>query len=172
MNQVGSLALLAALAFAAYAVIAGAVSGKVRSMRVLKSGERATLAFCVMITLAIAALEFLILTDDFHSAYVASHSNRALPSYYKLPVLWAGQEGSLLFWTWLLSIYSALAVVLGRRKNRQLMPYVVAITMATGVFFSILINFIANPFSELSLASASGMRAFTPPDGNGLNPSL
>ena len=172
MNQVGSLALLAALAFAAYAVIAGAVSGNVRSMRVLKSSERATLAFCVMVTLAIAALEFLILTDDFHSAYVASHSNRALPFYYKLPVLWAGQEGSLLFWTWLLSIYSALAVVLGRRKNRQLMPYVVAITMATGVFFSILINFIANPFSELSLASASGMRAFTPPDGNGLNPSL
>ena len=171
MNQAGSLALVAALAFAAYAVIAGAVSGKLRSMRVLKSAERATLAFCVMITLAVAALEYLILTDNFHSAYVASHSNRALPVYYKLPVLWAGQEGSLLFWTWLLSIYSALAVVLGRRKNRQLMPYVVAITMATGVFFSILINFIANPFSELSLASASGMRAFTPPDGNGLNPS-
>ena len=79
MNRAGSLALVAALAFAAYAVIAGAVSGKLRSMRVLKSAERATLAFCVMITLAVAALEYLILTDNFHSAYVASHSNRALP---------------------------------------------------------------------------------------------
>ena len=73
MNQAGSLALVAALAFAAYAVIAGAVSGKLRSMRVLKSAERATLAFCVMITLGVAALEYLILTDNFHSAYVASH---------------------------------------------------------------------------------------------------
>ena len=172
MNRAGSLALVAALAFAAYAVIAGAVSGKLRSMRVLKSAERATLAFCVMITLAVAALEYLILTDNFHSAYVASHSNRALPVYYKLPVLWAGQEGSLLFWTWLLAIYSALAVLLNRRKNRQLMPFVVSITMATGVFFSVLINFIANPFSGLSLASAGGTRAFTPPDGSGLNPSL
>jgi cytochrome c-type biogenesis protein CcmF len=172
MNQAGSLALLAALAFAVYAVIAGALSGRLRSLRVLKSAERASLAFCVLITLAVAALEYLILTNDFHSAYVASHSNRALPIYYKLPVLWAGQEGSLLFWTWLLSIYSALAVVLNRSKNRQLMPWVVAITMATGVFFSILINFIANPFSGLSLASAGGMRAFTPPEGNGLNPSL
>jgi cytochrome c-type biogenesis protein CcmF len=172
MNQAGSLALIVALAFAGYAVIAGAVSGKLRSMRVLKSAERATLAFSVMITVAVAALEYLILTDDFHNAYVASHSNRALPLLYKLPVLWAGQEGSLLFWTWLLSIYSALAVLLNRRKNRQLMPYVVAITMATGTFFSILINFVANPFSGLSLASAAGVRAFIPPDGNGLNPSL
>src|SRR5437879_3018160 len=172
MNQAGSLALVAALAFAAYAVIAGAVSGKLRSMRVLKSAERATLAFCVMITLGVAALEYLILTDNFHSAYVASHSNRALPVYYKLPVLWAGQEGSLLFWTWLLAIYSALAVLLNRRKNRQLMPFVVSITMATGVFFSVLINFIANPFTGLSLASAGVTRAFTPPDGSGLNPSL
>src|SRR5579864_7372353 len=172
MNQAGSLALIVALALAGYAVVAGAVAGKLRSMRVLKSAERATLAFGAMITLAVAALEYLILTDNFHNAYVASHSNRALPFIYKLPVLWAGQEGSLLFWTWLLSIYSVLAVLLNRRKNRQLMPYVVAITMATGVFFSILINFVANPFSGLSLASAAGMRAFTAPDGNGLNPSL
>src|SRR5436309_11100987 len=52
------------------------------------------------------------------------------------------------------------------------MPFVVSITIATVLFFPILINFTATPFSELSLASASGMRAFTPPDGNGLNPSL
>ena len=172
MNQAGSLALIVALALAGYAVVAGAVAGKLRSMRVLKSAERATLAFGAMITLAVVALEYLILTDNFHNAYVASHSNRALPFIYKLPVLWSGQEGSLLFWTWLLSIYSVLAVLLNRRKNRQLMPYVVAITMATGVFFSILVNFVANPFSGLSLASATGMRAFTAPDGNGLNPSL
>src|SRR2546425_1786420 len=173
MNQAGSLALVAALAFAAYAVIAGAVSGNLRSMRVLKSAERATLAFCVMITLGVAALESLILTDNFHSAYVASRSNRALPVYYKLPVLWAGQEGSLLFWTWLLAIYSALAVLLNRRKNRQLMPYVVAVLMATATFFCALIFFVANPFEELFLkAPSAALQAFRPPHGNGLNPSL
>jgi cytochrome c-type biogenesis protein CcmF len=172
MNQVGSLALIAALAFAGYGVIAGAVSGRLRSLRVLKSAERAALAFFVSITLAIGALEYLILTNDFHSAYVAEHSNVALPLYYKIPVLWAGQQGSLLFWTWLLAIYGGLAVLLNRRKNRQLMPYVVAITMAVGVFFSLLVNFVANPFSELSVARGGGWAAFRPPDGNGLNPSL
>jgi len=172
MSQLGSVGLVAALAFAAFAVVAGVVGGKLRSLRVVRSAERATLAFFVMVTVAVVALEYLILTNDFHNAYVAEHSNRDLLTFYKVAALWAGQEGSLLFWTWLLSIYSALAVLLNRKKNRQLMPYVVAVLMGTGVFFSSLVLFVANPFQELSLASPAGVQPFTPPDGNGLNPLL
>jgi cytochrome c-type biogenesis protein CcmF len=172
MNQLGSVGLIAGLAFAAYALAAGVVGGKLRSLRVVKSAERATLAFFVMITLAVVALECLILSNDFHNAYVAEHSNRDLLTFYKVAALWAGQEGSLLFWTWLLSIYGALAILLNRKKNRQLMPYVVAVLMGTGAFFSSLVLFVANPFQELSLASRAGTVAFTPPDGNGLNPLL
>jgi cytochrome c-type biogenesis protein CcmF len=172
MDQAGSVALVAAFAFSIYAVLAGALGGRLRAVRIARSAERATLAFLVMITLAVVALEYVILTDDFHNAYVGAHSNRDLPLYYKIPVLWAGQEGSLLFWTWLLSIYSGLVVLMNRRKNRQLMPYVVAVLMGTGVFFSTLVFFVANPFAELSLASAGGLQPFSPPEGNGLNPAL
>ncbi len=172
MNQVGSVALVAALAFAAYGVVAGAVGGKLRSLKIVRSAERSTLAFFVMITVAVFALEFLILKDDFHSAYVAAHSNRDLPVYYKIAVLWSGQEGSLLFWTWLLAIYGGMAVLLNHRKNRQLMPYVVSIIMATGAFFSSITFFVANPFDQLTLATSTGAVPFAPPDGNGLNPSL
>jgi len=169
MNQAGSVGLIAAFAFAVYAVLAGTAGGKLRSLRITRSAERAVIAFFVMITVAVIALEYLILTDDFHSAYVTAHSNRDLPLYYKVAVLWSGQEGSLLFWTWLLSIYSALTVWLNRHKNRQLMPYAVAVLMGTGIFFSSLTLFVANPFSELTLASGT---SFRPPDGSGLNPSL
>ncbi len=172
MNQFGSVSLIAALAFAAFAVVAGAVGGKFRSPRVTRSAERATWGFFVMITLAVVALEYMILTDDFHNAYVSEHSNRDLLTYYKVAALWAGQEGSLLFWTWLLSIYSALVVLLNRKKNRQLMPYVVSVLMGTATFFSLLVFFVANPFQELTLASSAGMTPFAPPDGNGLNPAL
>src|SRR5579863_5142266 len=166
MNQLGSVGLIAALAFGLYALVAGALGGRLRSVRVTKSAERAALAFWAMITMAVFALEYQILTDNFGSSYIAAHSNRALPIYYKIPVLWSGQEGSLLFWTWLLSIYSALVVLMNRRRNRQLMPYVVSILMGTGVFFSSLVLFVANPFTELSTAGAGGMlRAFAPPDG-------
>jgi len=172
MNQVGNVGLIAALAFAVYGIVAGAVGGKLRSLRVVRSAERSALAFFVLITLAVVALEALILRNDFHNAYVAAHSNRDLPTYYKIAVLWAGQEGSLLFWTWLLSIYGGAAVLLNRRKNRQLIPYVVAMLMATGAFFASITFFVANPFSELSVVSAAGTQPFAPMDGNGLNPLL
>jgi len=172
MDQVGSVGLIAALAFGVYAVIAGIAGGKSRSLRITRSAERATLGFFVMITVSVIALEFLILTNNFHSAYVAEHSNRDLPIYYKIPVLWSGQEGSLLFWTWLLSIYGGLAVFLNRNKNRQLMPWAVSFIMGVGVFFTGLTTFVANPFNKLSLAEAGKLIPFTAPDGNGLNPAL
>lgn len=172
MNQFGSVGLIAALAFAIYAVAAGIAGGKLRSLKITRSAERATLGFFVMITLSVIALEVLLQTNNFHNAYVATHSNRDLAFYYKFAVLWSGQEGSLLFWTWLLSIYTGLAILLNRKKNRQLMPYVIAFAMGIGVFFAGITLFVANPFRELSLSSASGLVPFTAPDGNGLNPTL
>ncbi len=172
MNQVGSVGLIAGLAFALYAVVAGIVGGKLRSLKITRSAERATLAFCAMITLSVISLEFLIYTNNFNNAFVAVHSNRDLSLPYKFAVLWSGQEGSLLFWTWLLSIYCSLAVLLNRRKNRQLMPYVIAFAAGVGVFFTSLTFFVANPFRELSLSSAGALIPFAPPDGNGLEPAL
>ena len=172
MNQVGAVGLIAALVFAIYGMVTGAIAGKLRSPRMLKSAQRAVVGFFAMATLAVVSLEYLILTNDFHSAYVASHSSRELPLLYKIPVLWAGQEGSLLFWTWLLSIYVAMAVLLNRRKNRQLMPYIISICMGVATFFSLITFWVANPFNQLTLATATGVTPYTPPDGNGLNPSL
>ncbi len=172
MNQVGAVGLIAALAFAIYGMVTGAIAGKLRSPRMLKSAQRAVLGFFAMTTLAVVSLEYLIFTDNFHSAYVAEHSSRDLPLLYKFPVLWSGQEGSLLFWTWLLSIYVGVAVLLNRRKNRQLMPYVIAISMGVGTFFSLVTFAVANPFNQLSLTTATGTTPYTPPDGNGLNPAL
>jgi len=172
MNEVGAVGLIAALVFAVYGAITGALAGKLRSPRMLKSAQRAVLGFFTTATLAVISLEFLIYTNDFHNAYVAEHSSLALPLRYKFPVLWAGQEGSLLFWTWLLSIYIGFAVLLNRRKNRQLMPYVISISMAVATFFALTDFAVANPFNTLSLSSAAGLTPFTPADGNGLNPSL
>jgi cytochrome c-type biogenesis protein CcmF len=172
MNQVGAVGLIAALVFAIYGMVSGAIAGKLRSPRMLKSAQRAVLGFFAMTTLAVVALEYLVLTNDFHNSYVASHSSIALPMLYKIPVLWAGQEGSLLFWTWLLSIYVAFAVLLNRRKNRQLMPYIIAISMGVGTFFSLLTFWVANPFNQLSLATTTGAIPYAPPDGNGMSPSL
>jgi len=91
------------------------------------------------------------MTNDFRLAAVAGHSNRALPWYYKITALWSGQEGSLLFWSWILGNYSMVAVLLNRERHRSMMPYAVATLMVIQGFFLYLNNFIANPFQLLAV---------------------
>src|SRR3712207_7122438 len=52
-------------------------------------------------------------------AYVASHSNRAMPTAYKFAAWWGGQSGSLLLWAWLLSLYSAIITFQNRRRSEE-----------------------------------------------------
>jgi cytochrome c-type biogenesis protein CcmF len=82
-------------------------------------------------------------------AYVAHYTNKAMPAIYKYTAWWGGQQGSLLFWNWLLACYASVVVFKNRRKFRDMMPYVVAVMMATQVFFLTLIVFIESPFQVL-----------------------
>src|ERR1700737_987411 len=100
------------------------------------------MAVFLLVTLAVASLEFLFFTDNFSMAYVAAHSNRDLPSFYKLAAVWSGQEGSLLFWSWLLSIYAFLVLFTNRKKHPELMPYVGVVLAGVQLFFLILNNFV------------------------------
>ncbi len=168
MENLGSLALLLALCLSLYTILA-AVVGKWKDKPYLKlSAERAVLALWVLVTTASAALLYLIFTDDFRLSFVAAHSNRDLPVGYKFAVWWGGQEGSLLFWLWILSTYCLVAVYTNRRKHRDMMPWVIAILVAVQGFFLILVNFVAHPFNVL----AANGEITAMPDGNGLNPLL
>ncbi len=52
----------------------------------------------------------------------------------------AGQEGSLLFWSWLLSIYAFLVLFTNRKKHPELMPYVGVALSGVQIFFLTLNN--------------------------------
>ena len=54
-------------------------------------------------TIATMALWYLLITNDFSNEYVASHSERSLPLFYRFSSLWGGQAGSLLFWGFMLA---------------------------------------------------------------------
>ena len=87
-------------------------------------------------------------------AYVAAHSNRTLSPYYKFSALWSGQEGSLLFWSFLLSIYVFSALFTYRGKHPELMPYVGVVLAGVQIFFLTMNNFIASPFRSVCGAAA------------------
>jgi cytochrome c-type biogenesis protein CcmF len=163
MPLIGSFALLLGLALAAYSFIAGGIGLYRKDDRLGETARRAGIASWAAVTIAGLALVMAALGNDFSVAYILHHSNRDLPIAYKFAALWSGQEGSLLFWAWLLSTY-ALVLRLRYKVDPQLFAYASAIIAAVQVFFLSLINFAANPFGLVS--------GTIPADGNGLNPLL
>jgi len=161
-----------AFVLAMYALVASLVGIRRQKERLQYSAYRAVVSVGVLVTIATGILLYSLMTNDFRFAAVAGHSNRALPWFYKLTALWSGQEGSLLFWSWLLACYATVAVLLNRERHRSMMPYAVAVLMVVQGFFLLLNNFIANPFQLLALNHGGQMVVQGPLDGSGLNPLL
>jgi cytochrome c-type biogenesis protein CcmF len=169
----GSFALLLAFVCAAYAFVGGIAAILTRHPLLVKSTRQAGMATCCLIFLATFSLEYLFFSDNFSIAYVVSHSNRDLSTFYKIAALWSGQEGSLLFWSFLLAIYVFSVLVTYRNKNGELMPYVGVVMAGVQIFFLMLNNFVASPFKALATPAANGALEYvTRADGNGLTPLL
>lgn len=156
-----------------YAVVASLVGARQNKPGLVVSAERALLACVALSTLAVVSLTTLLVRGDFSYEYVANYTNRDLPIFYKAAALWAGNDGSLLFWSWLLILFSGVAVYQNLHRNRQLMPYVVATLGAIIIFFTYMNFWVTNPFEQLAVVSASGAaETWAAPDGRGLNPLL
>src|ERR1700736_6383218 len=166
MAQIGSFALLFALACSIYSVVAGviAIVGRRAFARSLgETARRAGIVTFALVSLAALILVVAAFENDFSIAYIFHHSNRDLPAPYKFAVLWSGQEGSLLFWALLLSAYG-LVLRLRYKTDPRLFAYASVVIAAVQGFFLLLLNFAAHPFAV--------MQGPLPPDGAGLNPLL
>ncbi|HET8666953.1 MAG TPA: heme lyase CcmF/NrfE family subunit [Terriglobales bacterium] len=166
MALLGSFSLLLALILSVYSFAAGAIAlwrKDAVSERLSETARRAGIAVWVAVTAAAVALVIGAFGNDFSLAYIMQHSNRDLPTPYKFAALWSGQEGSLLFWSWLLSTYG-LILRLRHRIDVRLVAHASVIVAAVQIFFLSLVNFAAHPFAIVV--------GNIPPDGNGLNPLL
>src|SRR6266852_2139224 len=166
MSELGSFVLLLALALSGYSFLAGLLALAKRqpgSERLGETARRAGIASFGAVFLAALVLVVSAFRNDFSIAYIFHHSNRSLPLPYKFAVLWSGQEGSLLFWSLLLSSYG-LVLRLRHKTDERLFAHASVIIAAVQVFFLLLLNFAAKPFAV--------MQGSLPDDGAGLNPLL
>ncbi len=162
-SDLGFISLILALAFAIYTIIV-AVLGSMRNMpQLVASAKRSVLVVTFFLLLASASLIASFLTHDFGVAYVAHQSSLSMPWYFTAAAFYGGQEGSLLYWALMLSVFSAIFVFTSRRAPARLVPYVMATLMAIEIFFLIVLTTVSNPFVRLPVA---------PADGTGLNPLL
>ncbi len=132
--------------------------------RLLLTGRRYVFVVLAAAVVAVAAMEWALLTHDFSIEYVAENNARATPLLYTITGLWAALEGSILLWALILGGF--LAFMARRFRDRAHDPLVAWATLTglcVALFFFVLMLGPANPFRTLADA---------PADGAGPNPLL
>ena len=161
--DLGYAALMIAFGISVYAVLA-AVFGMTRhDERWVTSARNATVLIFPLVLLACITLVVSMLRGDFSLEYVWRVTSLEMPTYLKVTALWGGQAGSLLFWNLLLAAFTCIAMLRHWREEHELVPYALAISTVTQIFFLGISLFVENPFARISPV---------PVDGNGLNPLL
>jgi cytochrome c-type biogenesis protein CcmF len=156
MADLGRACLLLALAVCAYGIGASLYGVRSGRLEFADSGRRAVYALAGILTVAFIVLEVAFLRDDFAFNTVADTASRTTPTFYRAAAVWSSQEGSLLLWAWLLSLWASLALFLTRRRMREVAAYATAILLALGGFFVALMVFYATPFATTRPAPAEG----------------
>lgn len=186
LAEIGLTALFLAFAAAIYAIIAAVYGGRVHSDKWVQSARNASLLTLPLMVISTGSLWVGLLTEQYQISYVWSVTDPTTPVFYRITALWGSQQGSLLFWSLLMSVFSAAALLLNWRAHRRLMPYVIAYTMATLAFFIGLSLILENPFERYWLTNTNELiQAALMPAGttavaserlaqsaNGLNPLL
>ncbi len=165
MALIGRALLILGLLVCLYGIGASVYGATRRRPAWVDSGRRAVYALAALMTIAFGLLETAFLRDDFSFNVVAGHSSTTTPTFYKLAAAWSSQEGSLLLWVFLLSLWSSLALALTRNRVREIAPYATAVLLGFAAFFTSLMvfPFDANPFTT---------SARPPLEGAGLDPLL
>jgi len=159
----GRVCIFLALVVSVYAALISIIAIRARREVLSRATRQALLVVFGLLTVSSGCLVHAFLTDNFQVEYVYQYSNRTLPLFYKVCAFWGGQAGSLLFWGWMLSLFTALVVIQYRRSKWEVMPYVYPVLALTEAFFVYLVGFVTPPFRVTDTA---------PPDGMGLNPLL
>jgi cytochrome c-type biogenesis protein CcmF len=186
--SLGFGSLLIAFVIAIYGIVTAALGARRSSAGGSASGaayiESARLAMLIcgpLVTLALVCLALLLAAGAFQVEYVYSVTSRSMPLYLKLTALWGGQAGSLLFWSFLLAVFSSIVALRNWQRDREFLPWVIIVMLTTLAFFLGLSLFAQNPFVRYwynaggdftALFQPAGALALTPPDGAGLNPLL
>ena len=165
ISQIGSIAvsLAGGLIFSSFLFLG--IYKKSNNEVYLQISERAILASSYSIFLAFFCLLNELLVSNFNLQYVAQYTSYETPVFFKVTALWAGQAGSLLFWSFITSLFTVTYIFTTLRKMEKLKFHSYIIISFIYSFFIILSSFIANPFEPVS-------SDIVVQNGNGLNPLL
>ena len=106
---------------------------------------------------------WLAVTDNFSVAYIANHSNTALPTFYKISSIWSAHEGSMFLWIIFLAAWGYLFNT--KVDNKEVLK-----SKSIGIISFILVGFLS--FLLLTSNPFETILPFAPSNGADINPVL
>ena len=165
MPQFGNFALCLAWSLSLIAIAAGVFAALKSKPKFYDMAHNCTILVFVSSALALFALGYCFVSNDYSLQYVWQFSNRDMESVYKISAIWGGMDGSMLLWAALLAFSGMLVALSTRGQPWRFMSWVLAAFNSSTLFFLGITTFLTNPFRYIKAP-------FIPPDGNGLNPLL
>src|SRR3989441_2485625 len=161
--EIGQFALILALMLALTQVtlpLIGAARGQRQLIAVAKPTAQAQFIF---VAIAFCTLGYSFISNDFSVLNVAANSNSHLPLHYRLAATWGSHEGSLLLWTFMLTIWMVAVTLFSNHLPEEIIARVLAVMAIVSTGFLLFMLLTSNPFERLFPI---------PPDGRDLNPLL
>ncbi len=154
--EFGHLAVFTAFILSIVQAAAPWLAGRLETPALARSGIMASYIVLILMTIGGATLIHAFVISDFTVLYVASHSNVELPLLYKVTALWGGHEGSLFLWAWILSAFTTLLAIQGKRLFPKRLPVLLSVQALLLLGFLGLILFLSNPFERLLPGAVAG----------------
>jgi cytochrome c-type biogenesis protein CcmF len=156
MALVGRTLLILGLVVAVYGLGASLYGARTGAREWVDSARRAMYTLAAMMLFAFVILDVAFITSNFAYNIVATSSSTTTPAFYRAAAIWSTQQGSLLLWVLLLSMWSSLALFLTRRRVREIVPWAQSVLFVFCIFFVGLNTIFANPFATSSVHPAQG----------------
>ena len=149
MALAGRIALALALAVACYGIGASLYGARRGRRDWVDSGRRAVYALAAILTRRDGDPRGRLHSQRLRLQHGRrTTSSTTTPLLYRAAALWSSQEGSLLLWVWLLSIWSSVAIFITRNRLRDVVPYATSVLLGFGAFFTTLLVFLDSPFAQ------------------------
>ena len=161
--ELGHFALVLALLLAAGQAVFGLWGAHLADQRWMAVVRPAVAGQFVLVSFAVGVLIHAFVSFDFSVLYVASNSNSALPTFYRVAALWGAHEGSLLLWVWILAVWTLAVAMFSRNLAPRFASRVMGVLGVVSLGFLLFTLYTSNPFARLLPA---------PADGRDLNPVL
>jgi cytochrome c-type biogenesis protein CcmF len=153
---IGNSCIGLAVGLSLFGIIAFYAGRRVESETAASLGRAAVYGNFILMTIANLAMIYALLGNDFGVSYVAHVGSRETPRWISVISLWSSLEGSILFWGWILSAYSAVCIYLYREREERLFLWVGLTLLAVQLFFYLLLALPANPFMPVVPPPANG----------------